>query len=418
MSARRWHGPPLQVIGLGLSEGATLGPAARAALEQAELVIGGRRHLDALPWLSCTTAVYPSPFGELWTLLERWHDRRVALLASGDPLFFGIGSHLRRFLAPEQLVFHPHVSSVQAAFARIGQPWQDAEVVSVHGRPLATLRAHLGGNRWYALLTDAASHPAAIAAELVAAGFADSNLWVAEDLGTPDEHVSRHHAAALAQSGRTFSPLNVVIVHTRGPGGVLPEFPGIPDERFSTGAEPGRGLLSKREVRLAVLSLLQPRAGEVGWDVGAGCGGVAVEWARWNRLGTVHAVEHHAERLSHLAANRERFGAVHNLEIHSGRAPEALATLPDPDAVFVGGGGPELPAILGVCWQRLRAGGRLVAAAVTEDSKMALYRFADTLPLGAADWVQITVSRGEMLAGQRLLRPQLPVLLMAVEKSW
>ncbi|MFO7641243.1 MAG: precorrin-6y C5,15-methyltransferase (decarboxylating) subunit CbiE, partial [Candidatus Competibacteraceae bacterium] len=288
-AASAWPGPPIAVIGMGMDAEA-LGRTALAALDRAELVIGAAAHLAAFPELAAEQRPYPSPMSSLWDVLRANAGRRIALLASGDPLFYGISSTLLRHLPPECLVFHPNVSSIQAAFARLGRPWQQAQLVSLHGRPLASLRAVLRGNRLYALLTDRESNPTAIARVLVETGFGESTLWVAEDLGAANERFRAFHAAALAEADTEFSPLNVVLLETRGPGGVLPEFPGIPDAWFSTGAEPGKGLLSKREVRLMILSLLAPRAGEIGWDVGAGCGGVSVEWARWNPEGEVHAV--------------------------------------------------------------------------------------------------------------------------------
>ena len=412
-AAFNWPGPPVQVIGMGMEPGA-LGLAARAALAQAELVIGAAAHLAAFPELTAEQRPYPSPMNGLWDLLQINAGRRIALLASGDPLFFGIGNTLLRHLPPEHLVFHPHVSSIQAAFARLGRPWPQAQFVSLHGRPLASLRAALQGNRLYALLTDRDNSPAAIARILVETGFGESELWVAEELGAPTERFRHFRAADLANAATEFSPLNVVILETRGPGGVLPEFPGIPDAWFSTGAEPGKGLLSKREVRLTILSLLAPRAGEIGWDVGAGCGGVAVEWARWNPDGEVHAVECHPERLEHLGVNRERFGVVANLHIVPGHAPEALTALPDPHAAFIGGSSGNLCELLDVVWTRLQPGGRLVASAVTEDSRAELHTFAGDR---AAEWTELSIARGERLAGQRVMRPYLPVLLMKVEKS-
>ena len=416
---RTWNGPPLQVIGLGLADSQlSLGETAQQALQQAEVVIGAQRHLALLPELTAERVLYPSPFAQLWTVLQRYQGQRVVLLASGDPLFYGLGGHLRRYLAAEQLHFHPHISSIQAAFARIGQPWQHAQVVSLHGRPLLSLRAHLQANRWYALLTDADSHPSAIAQQLCAANLADSQVWVAEHLGSAKERISQHQAATLAAQPLTFAALNVVLVHTAGVGGILPEFPGIPDAQFITNSSVGRGLLTKREVRLAVLSLLQPRAGEVGWDIGAGCGGVAVEWARWNPLGQVYALERDTERLQYLAANREQFGVLQSLTICPGSAPEALGDLPDPQAVFIGGGGADLDRIMQHAWARLASGGRMVVSAVTVDSQCTLYQHADTLQLSDqhSEWLQISVSRGERLAGQRLLRPQLPVLLLKAVK--
>ncbi|MBK9951279.1 MAG: precorrin-6y C5,15-methyltransferase (decarboxylating) subunit CbiE [Candidatus Competibacteraceae bacterium] len=408
-----WRGPPIQVIGMGMEAGA-LGQAARTALEQAELIIGSTAHLAATPEnLSAEKRPYPSPMSGLPDLLRANAGRRIAMLASGDPLFFGIGSTLLRQFSAEQLVFHPNISSIQAAFARLGRPWQQAQWVSLHGRPLASLRAALQGHRLYALLTDRDSAPAAIARILVETGFGESSVWVAEDLGSDQEQFRAFQVTELADATLAFSPLNVVLLETRGPGGLLPEFPGIPDERFSTGAEPGKGLLSKREVRLTILSLLAPRAGEVGWDVGAGCGGVAVEWARWNSQGEVYAIEVHAERLEHLGINRERFGVISNLHVIAGRAPDAFTDLPDPHAVFIGGSSGGLGEMLEAVWARLRPGGRLVASAVTEDSRVDLHAFVGDR---AAEWTELSVARAEKLAGQRIMRPYLPVLLLKLEK--
>ena len=408
-----WPGSPVQVIGMGIAAGG-FSDAAHTALTQADLVIGTAQHLAAFPDLTAEKCPYPSPMSGLWDLLRANACRRIVLLASGDPLFYGISQTLLRHLPPEHLIFHPAVSSMQAAFARLGKPWQQAQMVSLHGRPLASLRAVLRSHRLYALLTDRDSSPTAIAGILVEAGFGESDLWVAEDLGMPSEQFRHFHADSLATADAEFSLLNVVIVETHGPGGALPEFPGIPDEAFSTGAEPGKGLLSKREVRLMILSLLAPRAGDIGWDVGAGCGGVSVEWARWNALGSVYAIECHPERLQHLAVNRERFGVVANLHIVPGYAPDALADLPDPHAVFIGGSGGSLREMLDAVWARLPPGGRLVASAVTEDSRVELHGFAGDRE---AIWTELSIARGERLAGQRVMRPYLPVLLMKLEKS-
>ena len=412
MTASDGSGPPLQVIGMGMAADALSQPA-RTALEQAELLIGAAAHLDLFPQLTAEKQPYPSPMSDLWPLLQANAGRRIVVLASGDPLFYGISHTLLRHLSPEQLVFHPNVSSIQAACARLGRPWQQLQLISLHGRPLASLRAVLRNNRSYALLTDRHNTPTAIARVLVETGFDASELWVAEELGAPGERVRRFRADQLAVNPPEFSPLNVVLLETRGPGGVLPEFPGIPDHHFSTGAEPGKGLLSKREVRLSILSLLAPCAGEIGWDVGAGCGGVAVEWARWNPHGEVHAVECHPDRLSHLAINREHFGVVANLHIVAGAAPEALATLPDPHVAFVGGSRGRLDQMLDAVWHRLRPGGRLVVSAVTEDRRVELHTFVGDRP---AEWIELRIARGERLADQRVMRPHLPVLLMKLEK--
>ena len=228
-----WSGLPIQVIGMGMAPG-TLGQEARAALEEAELIIGSTPHLAAFPELAAEKMPYPSPMSGLPALLQAHAGRRIAVLASGDPLFYGISQNLLRFLPPEHLVFHANISSLQAAFARLGRPWQAAQLLSLHGRPLAGLRAVLQANRLYALLTDRDNSPIAIARIVAEAGFGKSDLWVSEELGTAEERFRHFQTAELADADIEFSPLNVVILETRGPGGVLPEFPGIADERFSS----------------------------------------------------------------------------------------------------------------------------------------------------------------------------------------
>lgn len=408
-----WKGATIHVVSLGI-EADSLSPKARSALQAAQLLIGAAAHLAQFRELDAPKIPYPSPMSALPALLSAHAQQRIVILASGDALFYGIGKVLLRILAPQHLVFHPNVSSIQAACARFGKSWQDAQCISLHGRPLATLRAALHSNRLYGILTDAHNSPKAIAQLLIEVGLSASKLWVAEALGLPEERCRAFSAAVLAEAENDFDALNVVIVETSGAGGYLPEFPGIPDHWFSTGEEGGKGLLSKREIRLNILSLLSPRATEIAWDIGAGCGGVAVEWARWNRYSTVYAVECHRERLQHLARNRERFGVVENLHIIAGRAPQALQDLPAPHAVFIGGSSGDLGALLAAVWERLLPAGRLVVSAVTEESRVALHHFAAQRD---ALWSELSVARAETLAGQRIMRPHLPVLLMKVEKS-
>ncbi len=408
MNAVAWSGPPIAVVGAGVGD---LTNGARAALAAAEVVVAAPRfahllepHQQRLDW--------PSPLSALAGLLAEHEGRRLALLASGDPLFYGIGRWLLARLPRAALDFHPGITSVAAACARVGWPWDEVETVSLHGRPLETLRAHLRANRRYAVLTDAHSGPARLAMELIQAGLGDSRLILCEDLGGPAErirHLDLHQAREYSPH-----PLHLVLVETAGAGGVLPEFPGLPDDAFAR-AEGDRGaMISKRVVRLAALSWLAPRAGDVGWDVGAGCGALAVEWARWNRRGEVHALEMRQTRLAALEANRRRFGVLANLHPVAGRAPEALADLPDPDAVFVGGGGAGLPAILAASWERLRPGGRLVAAAVTEESRADLLAFAAGK---AAQWQEVAVAEGDALGGRLVMRPALPVRLLRAVKG-
>ncbi len=417
-----WQGPPVHVVGMACHQQGLLPEGARQALSAADYILGARRHLETLRGAldlgaACRWEELPQPFQRLLERLRRYEGRRIVLLASGDPLLYGAGSWLLGQLERRALVFHSNVSSVQAACARAGIPWEKLEIISLHGRPLEGLRARLRQGRYYALLTDAGSSPKAVARELRAAGYGEGRLWAAEDLGTPRERVREYSVAQLCSSRARFSAQLVLLVHNRGRGAVLPEFPGFADEHFAGGGTDGGGMLSKREVRLAILSLLSPRAGDLAWDVGAGCGSVAVEWARWNPQGCIYAVERAAQRRALLEANRARFGVAANLHLVAGEAPAALEALPPPEGVFVGGGGARLGEILEYCWQRLQPGGRLVASAVTEDSRAVLCAFGAERGGTASRWTEIAVSRGEQLGRALLLRPRLPVLLLSVTKS-
>lgn len=413
MSRIDWAGPPIQVIGVGPNPASALPRHLRALLEASELVVGAQRHLDGIGAISARRCIYPTPLDRFHGLLREARGKRVTVLASGDPLLFGIGAWLGRHLPSKSLRFHPNVSSIQAAFASIGLPWHEARIVSLHGRPLRSLLPAIRMNRTYAVLTDATNNPTAVAGLLMECGFENSVVWVAEDLCMPSQQVCRYTASELGGRTIRFSPLNVVIVHTQGSGGVIPEFPGIPDQAFTTGAAPGQGMLTKREVRVAALNLLQTRATEIAWDVGAGCGGISVEWAFWAPLATIYAVEMNRDRVDHLRANRDQFGVMGNLEIVTGRAPEALQPLPDPDAIYVGGSDGNLAELLDAVWNRLRRGGRLVAAAVTEESRSALLAFGK---VKHPEWLEISVSRGDSLGNQTVMRPSLPVLLSCLVK--
>ena len=351
--------PALQIhiIGLGVTDNAELSQAATKALARCERVLGSARQLevvagqltgqqtDRLPAL----ADFPAYLGEL----IRQGVTSLAVLASGDPLFYGIGRWFSQRFNNRQLHFYPAVSSVQMACHQLGLSLQDVEVLSLHGRPLEKIRSRLKAHQTLVILTDKNSQPQMLANECIAAGFDESRLSVCEALGYPQQRISRYSATEIVHVDIDFDPLHITVIETRGEGGVLPEFPGIDDRAYVTDRQEGRGMLTKRDVRLSILSLLQPGNKDVIWDIGAGCGGVAVELAYWNESTRVFAIEHHAERFKCLQANRDKFGVVSNLTTVQGRAPEALAELPAPNKVFIGGSDGSLPELLALCWSKL-----------------------------------------------------------------
>ncbi|WP_280671930.1 precorrin-6y C5,15-methyltransferase (decarboxylating) subunit CbiE [Kitasatospora sp. MAP12-44] len=359
--------PPVTVVGIGADGWAGLAPASRAALEAAETVIGGPRQLALLPPVVGAVRVpWPSPLRPaVRGLLAAHAERRVAVLASGDPMFFGIGRTLTELLGADRLRVLPHPSSVSYACARLGWALEETETVSLVGRELATLAGALhDGRRLLALSADAHT-PAAVAGLLRERGYGPSELRVLEQLGGPDERVLDGLAQDWAHPAG--DRLNIVAVHCRAAADTVPGslVPGLRDELFESD-----GQLTKRHVRAATLATLAPRPGELLWDVGGGSGSIAIEWLRAHRGCQAVSVERDPVRAERITRNAAALG-VPRLRVVTGAAPAALAELPVPDAVFIGGG-LTAPGLLDACWTALPPGGRLVANTVTLESEALL----------------------------------------------
>lgn len=422
----------IHVIGLGAAEQAVLTANAVQALDNAQIIIGSSRQLATVSiYLQSDSNVVAQPvcnaklielpkLSELKHLLSDSADKEICILASGDPLYFGIGRWLSKQCDTSELYFYPGISSIQAACHKLGLSLQDCDAISLHGRPVETLRSLIRHNQTLVILTDQYSHPQRLAQECFELGYHAAKITVCEDLGYKTERVRSFTLEELIETNAvSFSPLQVTIIKT-GISQLMPQFPGFNDDLFITGKEAGKGLITKREVRLTVLSLLQPSRGDVAWDVGAGCGGIAVEWAYWNKQGQVHAIEHNDQRFGCLQQNRQRFGVVDNLIPIQGRAPAILDTLPQANKVFIGGSDGEMSELLAFCWMQLPANGVLVVSAVMETTKQQLLSFRDELLMvGSAliETSQVAISRGEELAGQLVYRPNLPVTLFRFEKA-
>lgn len=416
----------IHVVGLGLGDSTTLADDARKAIQTAQLIIGSQRQLSCVHALVCATQMqryYPQPFKILSTQLladlKKDATVNICLLASGDPLYYGVSNFLLRHFSAHQLHFYSNISSVQVAFARIKKPWQQAKVISLHGRPLTNLIPFLAHHSLIALLTDQQSHPQAIATLLCTAGYAEATLWVCEALGSINEKVRSFKAKQLLAATDIFHPLHITIIETPLALCTLPSFAGFNDELFITDTkQAGKGMITKREVRLVALSLMQPRVNDIAWDVGAGCGTIAVEWAYWNQQGTIYAVEYHPNRLTCLEQNKVKFG-VNNLHIIAKKAPSGLGKLPRPHAVFIGGTAGMLTAIMDSCWGALINGGCLVINCVTEQCKVNLQQWLSqhAIENNQLEWTDIAVSKGGELAGQLVMRPRLPVRLLKIVKA-
>jgi len=326
--------------------------------------MGPKRHLGLLPPLRADVVAWPVPFAEGVPLLMRFRGRRVTVLASGDPFWYGAGSVLARHMEPGEWRALPAPSTASLAAARLGWPLERVTCLGLHAAPLTRLRPHLApGARLIVLLRDGDA-VGSLAEWLTAQGFGASVLWVMEALGGPRERIRQARADEMALADITH-PVCVAL-EVAGEGAGLSSVPGRPDDLFDHD-----GQISKAPVRALTLAALAPRAGEHLWDIGAGSGAISIEWLLAHPQTAATAIEAVPERAARARANAERLGA-HRLEVVEGRAPEALDGLATPQAVFIGGGLSE--PLLADLWARLPAGVRVVANAVTLESEALLAR--------------------------------------------
>ena len=398
--------PWLTVVGIGEDGYPGLGKQARRALLEAGVVIGGPRQLALLPLcIRATREPWPQPFA-LAPVLDR-RGTPVCVLASGDPMLFGVGASLARQLSADELQVLPAPSSYSLAAARLGWPLQEVALLSVVARPLAGVVRHLHPGARLLVLSNDGHSPAALAALLVDQGFGASQLQVLEHLGGPLERriAGRAEAWSLAEA----AALNLVAIEVLSETGEagLPFTPGLPDSAYRHD-----GQLTKRDVRAVTLARLAPRPGELLWDVGAGCGSIGIEWARSHPRCRVLAIEVDAGRQAHILHNRDQLGAP-ALQLVAGQAPEALAGLATPDAIFIGGG-LTAPGVLDACWDALRPGGRLVANAVTLQTEAALVAFRER---HGGDLTRLQVAQAQPLGAFDTWRAALPITLLEVVKS-
>lgn len=406
-------GNVIHVIGIGEDGAGGLTPDSLSLVNNSEVLLGGERQLGFFGTYAGEKIVLQGglkPFTD--KLEEVWRERRTVVLASGDPLFFGIAGYLVRRFGPEHVQVIPHYSSVQLAFARLGDSWQDAELISLHGRPIQGLAQRMDGRHKVALLTDANNTPAVIAGYLLEFGMTEYEAFVCERLGG-DGEVCRFWGLEEMAAGE-FDALNVVILR-RKPGSTVSLRRGFayPDEAFRQ-RKPEKGLITKREVRALVLSELNLSEDAVVWDVGSGSGAVAAECARIARLGKVYAIEKSEENLPNMAANRLHFRA--DFEVIHEKAPQGLSSLPDPDAVFIGGSGGELANIIAYSAARLRPEGRIVVGAITVET---LYGSMEALKLAglAVEVTLLQASRGKPILGMTRFDGMNPVYVVSGRKD-
>jgi len=361
-ASSRW----LSIVGIGEDGVEGLGSLARAQIASAAVVFGGARHLaHAASLIRGVTRPWNSPFAQAVAEVLAYRGQPVCVLASGDPFHYGVGSLLAARVPAEEILSIPAISAFSLAASRLRWALQDTVLLSLCGRPLDSLRPHLHpGTRILALMSDQHA-PARLAQRLCELGFGGSQLTVLEALGGSRETIRRTRADAFALDA--IDPLNTLAIEVHADAGarILSRAPGLADELYEHD-----GQITKREVRALTLSALAPRRGERLWDIGAGSGSVSIEWLLADRSLSAIAIEQHAERAARIRRNAETFG-VAQLQLVEGAAPEALAGLPTPDAVFIGGGSTRAGLIEQV-QAALRPGGRLVINAVSLASEALL----------------------------------------------
>ena len=399
--------PKVCVIGLGMGPG-DFSPRVMRAVERAQVLAGGTRMLDWFPEHGAErlplTGGLDAWLDKLATLSET---KTVAVLASGDAGFYGIAERIIKRLGHGKVEVVPNITTVQAAMAELCLPWQNARIVSLHGRETAPLFAALAHHDLVAVYTDPHNSPDAIAREMLARGQANWACHVLEDLCSDKQRVL---SPGLAEAARMkFSPLNLMVL-LKEPGSPSPRL-GLTDDSFVH----QQGLITKSEVRAVALAKLRLLPGHILWDLGAGSGSVGLEACALLWQGSVAAVEKNPERVKQIRENQAHLGAA-NLLVVQAQLPQGLEKLPAPDRVFIGGGGKDLAAIMEAALARLNPGGVMLVSAARLEAMQTARSVFEAHGL-TPEAIQIQVNNGAPLAGGIYFKAQNPVFLISAAKD-
>jgi precorrin-6B C5,15-methyltransferase / cobalt-precorrin-6B C5,C15-methyltransferase len=402
--ASKW----LSVVGIGENGLADLSPLARRLVDRATIIVGGQRHLAMLdPNDRRERIVWSSPIEDSIEQILQHRDTPVCILASGDPLCYGIGVTLLRYLSIDQMTIIPAPSTFSLACAKLGWSLTDVQTLSLCGRSPDFLAVMLAPQTKLLILSAGSQTPQIVADLLTKRGYGDSRLTVLEHLGGDRE--ATISGVARAWANPDVAALNAIAVECVLESDKFPlnRLAGLPDSAYHHD-----GQLTKREVRAITLAALAPMPGELLWDVGAGCGSIGIEWLRSHPQCRAIAIEQHDRRLQFIADNMVALGTPH-LQLVQGKAPEALLDLPTPDAIFIGGGTTS-PGLLDTCWNALRSGGRLVANAVTVESELQLFQWHRAV---GGELTRIAIQRTQSIGSFLGWKPLIPVTQLVVVKT-
>ncbi len=396
----------LTISGMGEDGDAGLSAFARLKLAEAEVIVGSSRLLALLAPSSAERQEWLQPFSAVAERIKPLKGRPTVILATGDPMNYGVARKIMEFIPFAEMEILPHLSAFSLAAARLGWSLPDCDTLTLHGRDAANIESFIQPGATLIVLTADATTIPEVARRLSARGFGESAVSVLENMGGKGERMSAFAANACPQE--IFSDLNTLaICCIASPSAkIYPRLPGLPDDAFLHD-----GQLTKREVRTAALSALAPAPDQLLWDVGAGCGSIAIEWMRSTRGCGAIAFEHNPERLKMIAGNADRLGTP-RLKIIAGVAPATLAGNPAPDAVFIGGG-LGIPGVFETAWEHLKPGGNMVVNVVTIEGELHLY---DLQEKHGGDLVRIEVSYLTHIGPLRALKPRMPVLQWRARK--
>lgn len=397
----------LTIVGIGEDGFDGLGHKARLALAQAAHVVGSDRTLAMLPRSAAQRHEWPQPFSAVIDQLARLRGETTVILATGDPMNFGVARKVLTFIPKAEVEILPGLSAFSLAASRLGWSIPDCDCFTIHGRPAANVEAFIQPDARLLILTEDGSSVAEVCRRLVARGFGSSSVTVLENLGGAREGVTSFTAEAMPP--RAWSPLNTLAVHCHAGSGakIWPRAAGLPDDIFEHD-----GKITKREVRAATIAALGPAPDQLLWDVGAGSGSVGIEWMRAARGAEAIAIEPEADRRTMIATNCDRLGTP-RLRVIPAAAPAAYDSLPAPHAVFIGGG-ISAPGTFEGAWERLLPGGRMVANVVTLEGEMHLYDLQDK---HGGELVRIDVSVLTRVGGLRAMRPRMAVTQWRITKA-
>lgn len=402
------------VVGMGDEGCPGLSSIAANAVAKAQILAGGKRHLDFFPQFSGEKIVFKDDLTQtIKRIAELSLEHTICVLASGDPLFFGIGNLIRKKVGPEYVDFIPAPSSVQHAFAKIGIPWDDAEVLSLHGRSSKGLITKLKFLNKVALFTDKINHPKGIASYLLSFNESEWTAFVCENLGGEKERIRKFDLKSLSEE-EGIDPLNVLVLIRNSVNWKPPTVvPNVSEENYSKRV-PKKGLITKKEVRILSIAFLNIREDSVIWDIGAGSGSIAIEAAQIAKNGKSYAIEIDPEGIE-ICKQNILLQKTDNVHVISGKAPEVLEKLPDPDCIFVGGSNGDIYEIIRISLNKLSPLGSLVINAVTIDNVSQIYQSFKKLKL-VPEVTLLNVSRGRVLKDYLRYEALNPIHIFKIKK--